>query len=47
MFTDMHLIIGALAHRFYPEDWTPLAKRVKVESVDEGIDELSRQQEEE
>ncbi|MBT6270043.1 MAG: hypothetical protein HOI88_06815, partial [Phycisphaerae bacterium] len=47
MFTDMHLIIGALAHRFYPEDWTPLAKRVKVESVDEGVDEILQQQEEE
>jgi hypothetical protein len=32
----MHLIIGNLAHRFYPENWTPLAKRVKVETQEES-----------
>lgn len=31
IFEDMHLIIGALAHRFYPHQWTPNAKRVIVE----------------
>ena len=31
IFQNMHLIIGSLAHRFYPEQWTPIAKRVKVE----------------
>jgi len=30
----MHLIIGKLAHKFYPEDWTPLARRVKVEVIE-------------
>jgi hypothetical protein len=34
IYKDMHLIIGKLAHRFYPEDWTPLARRVKVEVVE-------------
>ncbi|MBC8309841.1 MAG: hypothetical protein H8E83_04925 [Planctomycetes bacterium] len=33
VYKDIHLIIGSLAHRFYPEDWTPLAKRVKKEVV--------------
>ena len=33
IFRDMHLIIGALAHRFYPEEWTPLARRVKTETM--------------
>ena len=28
VYKDMHLIIGALAHRFYPDDWTPLAKQM-------------------
>jgi hypothetical protein len=32
VFEDMHLIIGSLAHRFYPDQWTPLAKRVRVET---------------
>ena len=32
IYSDMHLIIGALAHRFYPEEWTPLARRVKIET---------------
>jgi len=38
IYQDMHLIIGTYAHRFYPQDWTPLAKRVKNEDVecDEG-----------
>jgi hypothetical protein len=34
IYSDMHLIIGALAHRFYPEGWTPLARRVKTASDD-------------
>ena len=38
IYKDMHLIIGALAHRFYPEEWSPLAKRVKNESEDVQID---------
>ena len=33
LYKDMHLIIGSLAHRFYPEEWTPLAKRVKKETI--------------
>jgi hypothetical protein len=33
IYSDMHLIIGSLAHRFYPEEWTPLAKRVKKDVV--------------
>ena len=33
IFSDMHLIIGKLAHQFYPESWTPLAKRMRVEEV--------------
>lgn len=36
VYKDMHLIIGNLAHRFYPENWTPLAKRVKVETQEES-----------
>jgi len=41
-FENMHLIIGSLAHRFYPEQWTPIAKRVKVEefySKDQQVEE--------
>ncbi|HIA72250.1 MAG TPA: hypothetical protein EYO01_06100 [Phycisphaerales bacterium] len=34
IYKDMHLIIGKLAHKFYPEDWTPLARRVKVEVIE-------------
>jgi hypothetical protein len=34
----MHLIIGNLAHQFYPENWTPRAKRVKIEEVEEADD---------
>lgn len=37
IFEDMHLIIGALAHRFYPDQWSPLAKRVQVEHADDEI----------
>ncbi len=29
IYNDMHLIIGAIAHRFYPDQWTPLARRIK------------------
>ncbi|MDP7008068.1 MAG: hypothetical protein QGI78_00690 [Phycisphaerales bacterium] len=31
IFANTHLIIGTLAHKFYPDEWTPLAKRVKIE----------------
>ena len=31
VYQDMHLIIGNLAHQFYPQEWTPLARRVKTE----------------
>ena len=27
-FKNMHLIIGAIAHRMMPDTWTPEAKRV-------------------
>ncbi|MEE2819199.1 MAG: hypothetical protein VX615_01165 [Planctomycetota bacterium] len=39
VYQDMHLIIGALAHQFYPDDWTPLARRVKFEYGEEGEEE--------
>ena len=39
MYQDMHLIIGALAHQFYPDDWTPLARRVKIEPAEEDEEE--------
>ena len=35
IYEDMHLIIGAIANRFYPEQWTPLARRVRTENVEE------------
>lgn len=39
IYNDMHLIIGALAHRFYPEEWTPLARKVKrVAEVSEDVE---------
>jgi len=41
VYKDMYLIIGQLAHRFYPEEWTPLAKRIKVldpESIGDAVD---------
>ncbi len=34
IYNDMHMIIGTLAHRFYPDQWTPLARRVKIEDVE-------------
>ncbi len=34
IYHDMHMIIGSIAHRFYPDQWTPLARRVKVEDVE-------------
>lgn len=46
LYTDMHLIIGAIAHRFYPEEWTPLAKRVKIETADEETDTPAQEEEE-
>jgi len=39
VYQDMHLIIGALAHQFYPDDWTPLARRVKIEHTEEDEEE--------
>jgi len=36
VYKDMHLIIGKLAHRFYPNEWTPLAKRVKVNTPEDN-----------
>jgi len=38
VFENMHLIIGALAHRFYPDQWTPIAKRVVVEEVEDDTE---------
>jgi hypothetical protein len=32
---NMHLLVGALAHKFHPEEWTPEAKPVK-KAVDEN-----------
>ncbi len=43
VYKDMHLIIGALAHRFYPEDWTPLAKRVVLENQELGSEDSSEE----
>ena len=46
VYNDMHLIIGAIAHRFYPDQWTPLARRVKsTDGVD--VEEHSPEVEEE
>lgn len=39
VYNDMHLIIGAIAHRFYPEEWTPLARRVRTETDTETEEE--------
>ncbi len=39
VYQDMHLIIGTLAHQFYPDDWTPLARRVKLEQTQEEEEE--------
>ncbi len=36
IFKDMHLIIGKLAHDFYPESWTPLARRVRTDKTEEA-----------
>ena len=38
VYEDMHLIIGALAHRFYPDQWSPLAKRIQVENTGDEAD---------
>ncbi len=32
VYRDMHLIIGKLAHDFYPKEWSPLAKRIDSET---------------
>ncbi len=29
-FKDLHLIVGAIAHRFYPDQWTEEARKVKT-----------------
>jgi hypothetical protein len=34
IFSGMHSIIGKLAHGFYPNEWTTLAKRVKPKTAD-------------
>ena len=34
VYSGMHSIIGKLAHGFYPDEWTMLAKRVKVQTVE-------------
>jgi len=44
IFEDMHLVIGALAHRFYPQQWAPNAKRVVVD--EDNVDTESRSQDE-
>ncbi len=36
VYQDMHLIIGKIAHRFYPDKWTPLARRVVTSSQEEN-----------
>jgi hypothetical protein len=36
IYKDMHLIIGKLAHGFYPESWTPLARRARVDKIEES-----------
>lgn len=33
---DLHLIIGALAHRFYPDEWREDARKVGAEDEDEA-----------
>jgi len=33
IYKDMHYIIGKLAHGFYPDEWTPVARRTRT-SVD-------------
>jgi len=43
IYRDMHLIIGALAHRFYPEEWTPLARMVK--KVDDDQEDVESEEE--
>ena len=45
IFEDMHLIIGSLAHRFYPQQWAPNAKRVVIEDKDD-VDTESRSEDE-
>ena len=35
VYQDMYLIIGKLAHLHYPDEWTSLARRVKVEHAKE------------
>jgi hypothetical protein len=47
IYNDMHLIIGALAHRFYPDQWTPLAKRVKIAKDEDATKEIASETKEE
>ena len=46
LFKDMHLIIGAIGHRFYPNEWTPIAKSVKNESKESLCNDDTGSQEE-
>jgi hypothetical protein len=34
VYSGMHSIIGKLAHGFHPDEWTPLAKRLKTQTTD-------------
>ena len=36
VYKDMHLVIGKLAHKYYPKEWTPLAKRVIPRTEEDG-----------
>lgn len=36
VYQDTHLIVGALAHRFYPDQWTEDARQVKPETETEA-----------
>ena len=48
VYKDMYLIIGQLAHRFYPEEWTPLARRIKaLEPAPLGNTDVANEEEEE
>ena len=38
VYQNMHLIIGDIAHRFYPEEWTPLAKRVRPDGPEDIVE---------
>jgi len=38
IYKDMHLIIGAIANRFYPDQWSPLARRVLTQDPKEAVE---------